>query len=35
VHVGDGEADAAGARAAGVAFEPVPLATIPDRLGVR
>jgi putative hydrolase of the HAD superfamily len=35
VHVGDGEADAAGAQAAGIAFEPVPLATVPDRLGVR
>lgn len=35
VHVGDGEADANGARAAGIAFEPVPLATVPDRLGVR
>jgi putative hydrolase of the HAD superfamily len=35
VHVGDGKADAAGAQAAGVAFEPVPLATVPDRLGVR
>jgi putative hydrolase of the HAD superfamily len=35
VHVGDGEADRDGAHAAGLAFEPVPLATVPDRLGVR
>jgi putative hydrolase of the HAD superfamily len=35
VHVGDGEADREGAEAAGVVFEPVPLATVPDRLGVR
>jgi HAD superfamily hydrolase (TIGR01509 family) len=34
VHVGDIEADQEGARAAGVAFEPVPLATVPERLGV-
>jgi putative hydrolase of the HAD superfamily len=35
LHVGDGEADRAGAAAAGLAFEPVPLATVPDRLGIR
>jgi putative hydrolase of the HAD superfamily len=35
LHVGDGEADRHGAAAAGLAFEPVPLATIPERLGVR
>jgi putative hydrolase of the HAD superfamily len=35
VHVGDGDADREGAGAAGVAFEPVPLATVPERLGVR
>jgi putative hydrolase of the HAD superfamily len=35
VHVGDGEADREGAEAAGLRFEPVPLATVPDRLGVR
>jgi putative hydrolase of the HAD superfamily len=35
VHVGDGEADRQGARAAGLAFEPVPLASVPERLGLR
>jgi putative hydrolase of the HAD superfamily len=35
LHVGDGEADRVGAAAAGLAFEPVPLATVPDRLGIR
>jgi putative hydrolase of the HAD superfamily len=35
LHVGDGDADRVGARAAGMAFEPVPLATLPERLGVR
>ena len=35
VHVGDGEADRVGADAAGIAFEPVPLATVPERLGLR
>lgn len=34
VHVGDGEADREGARRAGLAFEPVPLATLPARLGL-
>jgi putative hydrolase of the HAD superfamily len=35
VHVGDGETDRDGASAAGLAFEPVPLATVPERLGLR
>jgi putative hydrolase of the HAD superfamily len=35
VHVGDGEGDSEGASAVGMAFEPVPLATVPDRLGLR
>lgn len=35
VHVGDGDGDRDGARAAGIAFEPVPLATVPERLGLR
>jgi putative hydrolase of the HAD superfamily len=35
VHVGDGETDRDGAGAAGLAFEPVPLATVPERLGLR
>lgn len=35
VHVGDGDADREGANAAGLGFEPVPLATVPDRLGLR
>ena len=34
VHVGDSDADREGARAAGLAFEPVPLATLPARLGL-
>ena len=34
VHVGDGEGDREGAEAGGLGFEPVPLATVPDRLGV-
>ncbi len=34
IHVGDDEVDRAGAAAAGVAFEPVPLATLPARLGL-
>jgi putative hydrolase of the HAD superfamily len=34
VHVGDGEADRKGAEAAGIAFEPAPLATLPERLGM-
>lgn len=32
LHIGDGEVDREGARAAGLAFEPVPLATLPQRL---
>jgi putative hydrolase of the HAD superfamily len=35
LHVGDGEADREGAAAAGLAFEPDPLATLPERLGLR
>jgi putative hydrolase of the HAD superfamily len=35
VHVGDGEGDREGAKAAGLAFEPVPLGTVPERLGLR
>jgi putative hydrolase of the HAD superfamily len=35
VHVGDGDADRDGAGTAGLAFEPVPLATVPERLGLR
>lgn len=35
MHVGDGDGDRAGAAAAGLGFEPVPLATVPDRLGLR
>ncbi len=34
VHVGDDAVDREGARAAGLAFEPVPLATLPARLGL-
>jgi FMN phosphatase YigB (HAD superfamily) len=34
IHVGNEEADRLGALAAGLAFEPVPLATLPDRLGL-
>jgi putative hydrolase of the HAD superfamily len=34
LHIGDSEADRDGARAAGVAFEPVPLATLPRRIGL-
>ncbi len=34
LHVGDDDADRAGAQAAGLAFEPVPLATLPARLGL-
>jgi putative hydrolase of the HAD superfamily len=35
VHVGDGDSDRDGAGTAGLAFEPVPLATVPERLGLR
>jgi putative hydrolase of the HAD superfamily len=34
LHVGDGESDSAGAAAAGLAFAPVPVATLPERLGL-
>jgi HAD superfamily hydrolase (TIGR01509 family) len=34
LHIGDDGADRDGARAAGLAFEPVPLATLPARLGL-
>ncbi len=34
IHVGDDEADQAGALAAGLGFEPPPLATLPARLGL-
>ena len=33
LHIGDGGADREGAAAAGLAFEPAPLATLPERLG--
>jgi putative hydrolase of the HAD superfamily len=34
LHIGDDEVDRRGAAAAGLAFEPVPLATLPERLGL-
>ena len=34
LHIGDGDNDREGAAAAGLAFEPVPLATLPERLGL-
>jgi putative hydrolase of the HAD superfamily len=34
LHVGDCDADRQGAAAAGLAFEPVPVATLPERLGL-
>ncbi|MCL4289056.1 MAG: HAD-IA family hydrolase [Thermoleophilia bacterium] len=34
LHIGDENVDRAGAAAAGLAFEPVPLATLPERLGL-
>jgi HAD superfamily hydrolase (TIGR01509 family) len=34
LHIGDEEADRQGALAAGLAFEPAPLATLPRRLGL-
>jgi len=34
LHIGDGPPDREGAAAAGLAFEPVPLATLPERLGL-
>lgn len=35
LHIGDDPVDEEGARAAGLAFEPIPLATLPERLGLR
>jgi putative hydrolase of the HAD superfamily len=34
LHIGDGEGDRVGALAAGLAFEPAPVATLPQRLGL-
>ena len=34
VHIGDSDVDREGALAAGLSFEPVPLATLPERLGL-
>ena len=34
LHIGDSESDEAGAAAAGLAFAPLPLATLPQRLGL-
>jgi HAD superfamily hydrolase (TIGR01509 family) len=34
LHVGDSDADREGARAAGLAFAPAPLVTLPERLGL-
>ena len=34
LHIGDSETDREGAAAAGLAFEPAPLATLPSRLGL-
>ncbi|MDQ3668742.1 MAG: HAD-IA family hydrolase [Actinomycetota bacterium] len=34
LHIGDSDSDREGAHAAGLAFEPVPLATLPARLGL-
>lgn len=34
LHIGDDDVDREGAAAAGMAFEPVPLATLPERLGI-
>jgi putative hydrolase of the HAD superfamily len=34
LHVGNGDGDREGAAAAGLAFEPAPLATLPERLGL-
>jgi len=34
LHIGDDEVDRRGAKAAGLAFEPAPLATLPERLGL-
>lgn len=35
LHIGDDPVDEEGAHAAGLAFEPAPLATLPERLGLR
>ena len=35
LHVGDGGVDSEGAAAAGLSFEPTPVATLPTRLGLR
>jgi putative hydrolase of the HAD superfamily len=34
LHIGDEDVDREGARAAGLAFEPAPLSTLPERLGL-
>jgi putative hydrolase of the HAD superfamily len=34
VHIGDGDTDRDGAAAAGIGFEPTPIATLPERLGL-
>jgi putative hydrolase of the HAD superfamily len=34
LHIGDSDADRSGAQAAGLAFEPAPLATLPARVGL-
>ena len=34
LHVGDGDTDRDGAAAAGIAFEPTPVCTLPERLGL-
>jgi putative hydrolase of the HAD superfamily len=34
LHVGDEDADRGGAAAAGLAFAPPPVATLPERLGL-
>ena len=34
LHIGDGDSDSEGAAAAGLAFEPPPVATLPERLGL-
>jgi putative hydrolase of the HAD superfamily len=34
LHIGDGDGDRAGAGAAGLSFEPAPLGTLPERLGL-
>jgi putative hydrolase of the HAD superfamily len=34
MHIGDGDTDRDGAAAAGIGFEPTPIATLPERLGL-